>query len=194
MNVNSCTNELEWLAFCYAAGELSEPDAAQFETRLAADQSAREALARAVSLTQTIAAAESVGWALPTEAVSPAPRRAKTLPYQRVWIGLGVAAALLCILQISGLLDLTVSYPKKTSPFRARLASAWTETRAQMASDFADDLWPALDALHEAEDDLFTDGMPSDVPQAPSWLTAALLGQMTAAPAAESLNNGPIDN
>ncbi|HMC10306.1 MAG TPA: hypothetical protein VKH44_03415, partial [Pirellulaceae bacterium] len=52
-------NDLDWLAFCYAAGELDSAEAEQFEARLADDQSAREALARAVEFTQTVAAAES---------------------------------------------------------------------------------------------------------------------------------------
>src|SRR5215471_2191078 len=52
------THNLDWLAFCYAAGELDPADAELFEARLAEDQSAREALARAVELTQTVAAAE----------------------------------------------------------------------------------------------------------------------------------------
>lgn len=48
--------ELDWLAFRYIAGELSEPEAAEFEERLAVDQAAREAVARSVELTSTLAA------------------------------------------------------------------------------------------------------------------------------------------
>src|SRR5437016_14511109 len=52
-------NDLDWLAFCCAAGELDADQTEQFEARLADDQAAREALARAVELTQIVAAAES---------------------------------------------------------------------------------------------------------------------------------------
>ncbi len=44
--------DLDWLAFCYAAGELSAAEQADFEARLVTDQPTREALARAVELIQ----------------------------------------------------------------------------------------------------------------------------------------------
>src|SRR5260221_6300185 len=59
MNEQEDRSALDWLAFCYAAGELQAAEAERFEARLADDQGAREALARAVELTQTVAAAEA---------------------------------------------------------------------------------------------------------------------------------------
>jgi hypothetical protein len=43
------------VAFRYARGEADGPEAAAFERRLAADQSAREALCRAVTLARSLA-------------------------------------------------------------------------------------------------------------------------------------------
>lgn len=57
--------DLDWLAFCYATGELSETglsetEQADFELRLATDQPVREALARAVELIQASLAVPTV--------------------------------------------------------------------------------------------------------------------------------------
>ena len=43
-------SNLDWLAFCYLAEELSVEDRMAFESQLEHDQLAREALARAVEL------------------------------------------------------------------------------------------------------------------------------------------------
>jgi len=48
---------LDWQAFCYVAGDLPPEEENAFETRLANDQAAREAVARAVTLTCAVAAA-----------------------------------------------------------------------------------------------------------------------------------------
>ena len=47
--------DLDWRAFCYVAGELSDDEAASFEQCLETDQQAREAVAQAVKLTQAVA-------------------------------------------------------------------------------------------------------------------------------------------
>jgi len=52
-------DELHWTAFRYVAGELSDAECALFEERLAAEQPAREAVARAARLAEAIALAES---------------------------------------------------------------------------------------------------------------------------------------
>jgi hypothetical protein len=48
---------VDWLAFCYMAGELSADEAAEFEVRLRDQQPAREALARAAELYWAVQAA-----------------------------------------------------------------------------------------------------------------------------------------
>ena len=52
--------DIEWLAFQYAAGELSDPEAAAVEQRMAHDQAMREAVSRAVALGRELAAARTV--------------------------------------------------------------------------------------------------------------------------------------
>lgn len=52
--------ELDWLAFCYVAGEMSAEEFEGFEDRLATDQVAREAVAGAVKLSQAVALASAV--------------------------------------------------------------------------------------------------------------------------------------
>jgi anti-sigma-K factor RskA len=49
-------HDLDWLAFCYVTGELSAAEATAFEERLAADDGACEAVARAMELNLAVAA------------------------------------------------------------------------------------------------------------------------------------------
>ena len=89
MPTQECHNDLDWAAFCYAAGELSPDEVADFELRLAEDQGAREALARAVELTQAVAAAETLE---PVVSV----RSERSLWGRRLaWMAIGAAASLL---------------------------------------------------------------------------------------------------
>ncbi|MDB5386950.1 MAG: hypothetical protein JWM11_2596 [Planctomycetaceae bacterium] len=55
---NSLQSDLDWLAFQYAAGELHGTELVAFESRLANDLAAGEALAKAVLLGQMVAACE----------------------------------------------------------------------------------------------------------------------------------------
>jgi len=95
-------NDLDWLAFCYTAGELNAVDAEQFEARLADDQRAREALARAVQLTQTVAAAETQ-----FDLVMPARRTESDWKRRVSWMAIGGLASLLVALLWSGLVGPT---------------------------------------------------------------------------------------
>ena len=57
-------DDLEWLAFRYISGELTDGELSDFETRLAEDQVAREAVARSVQMTHAVvslAEAETAG-------------------------------------------------------------------------------------------------------------------------------------
>src|SRR5437763_10961919 len=91
-------NDLDWLAFCYAAGELGSAEAELFEARLADDQAAREALARAVELTQTVAAAETQCG----DQVLPAGRTNLDWNRRLSWMAVGGLAALLLAMLWSG--------------------------------------------------------------------------------------------
>ena len=48
----STQDSLEWLAFCYLAGELDDEERAAFESRLATDQQARESVVSAMELSE----------------------------------------------------------------------------------------------------------------------------------------------
>lgn len=56
--MNRPDDELLWLAYRFSAGELSAEEAQGFEARLAVDQTAREALAQVVGLSETVFALE----------------------------------------------------------------------------------------------------------------------------------------
>src|SRR5687768_11526353 len=103
MNEPEDKSELDWLAFCYAAGELDAAEAEAFEARLAEDQSAREALARAVELTQTIGAAENQSGDL----VTPAVRTTRDWNTRLSWMAIGGLASVLLALLWSGIVGPT---------------------------------------------------------------------------------------
>jgi len=175
---NEGLNQLDWSAFCYAAGELSAAEAAEFEARLADDQATREALARAVELTQVVAAAESqVG-----DVVLPltAPTAGWSLRLSWMAIG-GLAAALLALLWIGAL------EPSLKTARRARhaldqyeLAAAWSQTRSELSNVKAAGLWPSVPSFHgDADDELSSSDASLDavaVDETPSWMDAAVLG------------------
>jgi hypothetical protein len=80
------TDELDWLAFRYVAGELTPKEAGAFEERLASDQAAREAVARAAALGMEVAEAR------PT--VARTRGFAATVLGPLAWASLGAAASL----------------------------------------------------------------------------------------------------
>jgi hypothetical protein len=80
-------SDLHWLAFRYAAGELSPDESSAFEARLAEDQEAREAVAAAVELAAAVIAARP---ALPETLPFVAPRR-------HPWRWVATVAAAACV-------------------------------------------------------------------------------------------------
>jgi len=173
MNIDK--NELDWLAFCYAAGEMTPSEAAAFELQLADDQAAREALARAVELTHVVALAESLE---PVVAVgSPSSSWNKRL----TWMAIGSAASLLVALLWSNA-DMWFAGESIAAADHALLAVAWNQTRQELA-DSDSDLWYHKPSDEQPE----SPADPGDVELlnsvAPSWLTAAV----------ESYPNEPSD-
>jgi hypothetical protein len=161
-------NDLDWSAFCYLADEMSPAEAAAFEDRLATDQPAREALAKAVELTQLIAAADSS----PAALVSP-PRRHTAGSRQRLtWIALaGLACSVLVALCSSAFIH---------RARQAQLAAAWSETQTQMQAAAEPDVWalgtqspPDLEDELVATSDISVDEV---MVETPSWLDAAVAG------------------
>ncbi len=196
MQNRECQNELDWSAFCYAASELTPAEAEAFERRLAAEQPAREALARAVELTQAVAAAETL------EPVV-VDHTGRSLWGRRLaWMAVGSAASLLIAALIGGSgapQRVTAWLEGKGSTLPAdivsadtgKLAAAWSQTRQELSAasesglldgglwypDHFERMSARAEQLdHELSDDqddvISNDGT---VAATPSWLTAAVL-------------------
>jgi ferric-dicitrate binding protein FerR (iron transport regulator) len=86
-------NDLQWTAYRYSAGELSADDSLRFEDRLATDQVAREALASAVALSETVCAIERDG-AASRVAVMPAETVRRSWRQPAGWVAVAAAACL----------------------------------------------------------------------------------------------------
>ncbi|QDU27817.1 hypothetical protein ETAA8_29080 [Anatilimnocola aggregata] len=163
-------DELAWLAFRYVAGELTAAETEQFELQLAVDQRARETLAQTVELYHAVAAAES----LPTiAACEPARRQTTSRTQQVAWISAGVSAATLLLMAgwSAGWFFGPSSVPSaniNVAHVSPELAAAWNELRAEATvgdDELSDD---ELASLPEDELSIST--------EAPSWMTAAVLG------------------
>jgi hypothetical protein len=176
MNVHDRTNQLDWQAFCYAAGELNAPETEQFEALLADDQAAREALARAVELTQTIAAAESQCGDL----VVPSSQRRAAWSTRLSWMAIGGLASVLLAMLWSGVIGPTYRTAERSlhAQSRQNLALAWYETRAEIANVREAGLWPMPAGGNDTDDEAAADFRAdnSSLDEAPSWMTAAVIG------------------
>ncbi|MBC7851853.1 MAG: hypothetical protein IAF94_00310 [Pirellulaceae bacterium] len=147
-------SDREWLAFRYVAGELTGDDAAAFEAELETSQVAREAVARAVELTQAIAMAESHNVELVESAARMTHR--KSWVYSMGWIGAGAAAA-----SVAGAVWWNMQGPMTGT---SELAESWTKARA---------IEPMLPTMDEsAESGPVLDAEPD---AAPSWMTAGVI-------------------
>jgi hypothetical protein len=173
MNKRECTNELDWQAFCYAAGELDSIEAERFELLLAEDQGARESLARAVELTQVVAAAETQSG----DFVAPSAVVRSSWSSRLSWMAIGSMAAVLLAMLWSGVIGSTWRATERGfhSQSRLNLALAWYQTRTELAAVREAGLWSSHGAA-EVEDAAL-DVMPMDdsLDEAPSWLTTAVL-------------------
>jgi len=168
-------NDLDWLAFSYAAGELTSAEAEQFELRLADDQTAREALARAVELCQTVTAAE-----IQTDIyVTPAATTRNTWNDRLSWMVVGGLASLLLAMLWSGVIGPTWHTAQLRSFSKQNLAFAWTEAKQQIATVREAGYWPSI--TNDADDDAVTVvAFDDSADDAPSWMTAALLSSSPA--------------
>jgi hypothetical protein len=184
--VNECRNQLDWSAFCYLSGEMSPAEAEQFEARLADEQEVREALARAVELTQVVAAAESQCG----EPVVAAQLRRTSWTTRISWMAVGgLAAAALAMVWSSGSLGI---WPSKEDPQLAQqhneaqhneLAAFWAETRdeLQSASEIGP-LHPRTLINGEGDDEAGESDLAAAggdellAADAPSWMTVAIEG------------------
>src|SRR5688500_3644539 len=116
-------HELDWLAFRYIAGELPACESVDFESLLADDQSARDAVVRAVELSQVVLAGQTSLADAPAEVgfVSTS-ANSRNWSTHLSWLASGVAAALLIVLAMN-----FGSQPQLEvrSPVSPELAQAW---------------------------------------------------------------------
>ncbi|WP_425618845.1 hypothetical protein NA78x_002561 [Anatilimnocola sp. NA78] len=168
-------DELAWLAFRYVAGELSPTEVEQFEERMAVDQAAREALAQSVELYHAIAAAEaSVITAVAKQPVVSLPARDRSQHLAWLVAGMSAAAVLVMAGWNAGWFGpaAPLAGNNNVAHVTAALAVAWTEMQAD-ATAGDDESGDDELALHEA---LLQEEVLSISTEAPSWMTAAVLG------------------
>jgi len=186
-------DDLDWLAFCYIADELPRDEAHAFEARLADEQEAREAVARAVELTRAVAAAGATA-------------RKRARPGSLVagaWCPAGLAgrlgwaavAATVCLAAVLAYQNYRGAAPIATSPQEVppaeeagspgnrspRLAVLWSRTRENLAA-LQLDQWaaglPEEDDPTEEPASFFAEDCPEEdllaanVP--PTWMMAAV--------------------
>jgi len=195
-------NELDWTAFCYAAGELTPAETERFELRLAEEQPAREALARAIEITQAVTVAESQPCGLVTVA-----GRSQTNWVARLsWMAIGGLAALVVAMVWSGAFSPgTVTTAARPAIDRQRaeqqrsLAAAWSEARQEIASAREDGSWPTIAPSPSELDDEASAvrTAPSDdlaLEETPNWMTTAVLGLAGMSPDESESGEGPFNN
>lgn len=176
--------DVHWQAFRYVAGEMSEVEAGRFEEQLALDQSAREAVATAAQLAQTVALTESQQPLTLRPAV--AARSEKRMLRAAVWMGLGAAACLAIVLS-AGWLDFSPEAPvvernKGPQPVisdeeATELAMSWIATKnelADRADEGQDSLIDSLDAAGDEAMAIEMMGEENDEGETPSWLLLAV--------------------
>ena len=173
--------DVEWTSFCYVLGELTAAEASQFEQLLAADQAAREAVARASQLCQALnqAAAPTAFVSLPAGHVEP--NRLRRSPRIRTlgWltVGSGIALALLVMFAASR------SGGPETNSRSARelaVAHSWVTAREQYSDSSplgvseSESVELGWDDLAVAELSLIDETRSDAGLVAPSWMVAAV--------------------
>jgi hypothetical protein len=186
---------LDWLAFCYAAGELNAAESDDFEDRLAKDQDAREALARAVELTQTVAAAESQPLVVMPAAVASGRWQSRV-----AWMAIGGVASLLIGLLWSGVVGPTWKSARQLAgtEHHERLATAWTQTRQEMTG--TSEVWSDYEAALAWEAEFPFEALgggiaaEQEVEESPSWMMAAVYARSQPAAATDRESNQRLEN
>ena len=163
--------DLDWLAFAYLVGELPADVAAAFELRLADDQAAREALARAVELSAAVYVCEgpvtSTSQPMSRPRLEVASRQAATLgslgkpadanpAWWRPlgWMTLGAAACLAILLGWSAVRQSRSTDATNEQMGLAAAALLWSESRAELGEAASE--WP-LSSSGDPADEIATD-------------------------------------
>ncbi len=206
--------DLDLLAFQYIADELDDRAAAQFEEQLAADQSAREAVAAAVELTQSLlrsAATHSRAQHSATVGAMPANHRQQNLRRRLGWAVVSVAA--LCVWFVASLLLVSDQAPEEVAqrdpstvgPVSQVVGTSEVDasTAAQLVglwadSEFSTNGHGAESAGEAAAADAFAAPLSSNALAAesgivvPDWIMAAVSADLGREPSDSS--DGPKEN
>jgi len=176
---------LDWLAFRYLVDELTPVEVEQFERRLAGDQAAREAVARAVRLVELIGRSEPLGPPVSCDVAAAADRGGRRVGRWVLW---GVAAGLCGVLLYPRLAALPKAGPGARLPAATErerageLALAWCQVREGWNVTFDDEVAAPLDAAESSSGpagDRFLHDQPTDEAApiaAPSWMLDAVAG------------------
>ncbi|MGC3969424.1 MAG: hypothetical protein QM775_19315 [Pirellulales bacterium] len=176
-------DDLTWSAYQYAAGELDAAAAAAFEERLAVDQSAREALAEAVSLSEAVCAAYEQ---LPASYVMPASRVAAPADSRLVvgWLATATAACIALAMTWQAFKTPAGDEAGEVAAAQAEadsqlLAALGPEHRWDAPSPLVDELAAADNVIHEesVSEELDASEASTDPMSvaAPDWLLAAVV-------------------
>jgi hypothetical protein len=187
MKTPEVSGNLDWTAFCYAAGELSADEAAAFENLLGEDQVAREALARAVELTQAVASAETLRPAIVVKS------RRSVWARRVTWMAIGSAASLLVALLWTGSgagnrLAAWRNGQPKSPAVTQELAAAWMAAQEELS---ASPVEPTAFAESESSTESGDMGDMSDLPETPTWMAIAV-ASLAGQPVGSS--DAPFDN
>jgi len=173
--------DLDLLAFQFLTNELGDSDRESFENRMASDQEAREALARVVQITQTLAVVQQSFLVTPVSQ-TPATGKRKVQRRRVAWAVGAVAGCLVVLLVAYQAIQNVGNY---TRPIIAtdnsstagteesdQLAFAWIETVGELATDSGDDSSIENEVL--IADEPLDGGAPPL--SAPDWMLAAISG------------------
>jgi hypothetical protein len=177
MNPMEC-EELDWLAFRYVAGELDSDEQADFERRLAQDQAACEAVAKAVELTGAIRAVEATS--LPPVQLAGVPSRRWSL---RMAACLSACAAILLIVYFQFSLPTESGPTVRSDPSsvtdKTELAVVWSEIRAELG-DQENDTWAWSEVIDLGDSASAADDTDSLI--TPDWMFSAAIAAETDGP------------
>jgi hypothetical protein len=168
------SDEPIFLAYRYLAGELSPPECAAFEDRLAADQASREALAQATQLAESVhLACEAGAAALDAVGATRDDHRAPATPLGRRWLeragwmATGAAAVALTYFAIRQ----QGALPERSDPAAEALVSAWVQQPPVIAFEPADEEWSGEPSDDEAA---VASGEEPEFVHIPGWMLAAV--------------------
>jgi anti-sigma factor RsiW len=170
-------DDLAWAAFRFIAGEMTAAETQSFEERLAIDQAARESVAEAVELFHAVCAAEAAEPVLTVAA-----RQQSTWSQKVMWIASGAAAAALLLavgLNLGSVSSwFTTNHEQAVATVSPALADAWSLVRSEYASEEVPEAEEGISHLVASTAEVDEDDLALAT-EAPSWMTAAVLGLST---------------